>query len=167
MKGLALLNAYKELVNIVFCLWRLLLMWEINNKSITNVRGAPQALLSMGLSRQEYWSRLPCPPVGDLPNPGIKPRSPTLQADSLPFELPGKLKFKIALLLIPKTLLFFSEQKQLSLQFFNFLTREKPTLHFPCVLNPLDSSPSCSSTAPIPIEFASPSSSVSHFQKHI
>ena len=106
---------------------------------------------------------LSCPSVGDLPNPGIKPRSPTLQADSLPFELPGKLKFKIALLLIPKTLLFFSEQKQLSLQFFNFLTREKPTLHFPCVLNPLDSSPSCSSTAPIPIEFASPSSSVSHF----
>ena len=46
--------------------------------------------LSMGLSRQEYWSGLPCPPPGHLPNPGIKPRSPELQADSLPSEPPGK-----------------------------------------------------------------------------
>ena len=51
---------------------------------------ACQAPLSMGFSRQEYWSRLPCPPPGDLPNPGIKPRSPALQADSLPAELPKK-----------------------------------------------------------------------------
>ena len=40
-------------------------------------------------SRQEYWSGLPCPPPGDLPNPGIKPRSPTLQVDSLPSEPKG------------------------------------------------------------------------------
>ena len=39
--------------------------------------------LSMGFSRQEYWSGLPFPPQEDLPNPGIKPRSPALQADSL------------------------------------------------------------------------------------
>ena len=45
-----------------------------------------------GFSRQEYWSGLPCPPPGDLPNPGIKPRSPTLQVDSLPSEPPGKPK---------------------------------------------------------------------------
>ena len=51
---------------------------------------SPQAPLSMGLSRQEYWSGLPCPSPGDLPDPGIKPRSPALQADSLPFEPPGK-----------------------------------------------------------------------------
>ena len=49
-----------------------------------------QAPLSMGLSRQEYWSGLPCPPPGDLLIPGIEPRSPTLQASSLPAELPGK-----------------------------------------------------------------------------
>ena len=49
-----------------------------------------QAPLSMRFSRQEYWSGLPCPPPGDLPNPGIKPRSPTLQADSLPAEPQGK-----------------------------------------------------------------------------
>ena len=44
----------------------------------------------LGFSRQEYWSGLPCPPPGDLPNPGIKPTSPSLKADSLPAELPGK-----------------------------------------------------------------------------
>ena len=41
------------------------------------------------LSSQESWSGLPCPTPGDLPNPGIKPRSLALWADSLPFELPG------------------------------------------------------------------------------
>ena len=52
---------------------------------------ACQASLSMGFSRQEYWSRLPFPFPGDLPNPGIEPWSPALQADSLPTELQGKL----------------------------------------------------------------------------
>ena len=47
-------------------------------------------LCPWGFSRQEHWSGLPCPPPGDLPNPGIKPRSPTLQTDSLPSEPPGK-----------------------------------------------------------------------------
>ena len=47
---------------------------------------AHQAPLSMGFSRQESWSALPCPPPGDLPNPGIKPLSPVLQTDSLPAE---------------------------------------------------------------------------------
>ena len=49
-------------------------------------------LCPRGFSRQEYWSGLPCPPPGDLPNPGIEPRSPALQADSLPAESPGKPK---------------------------------------------------------------------------
>ena len=44
------------------------------------------APLSMGFPRQEYWSGLPCPPPGDLPNPGIEPMSPTLQASYLPTE---------------------------------------------------------------------------------
>ena len=51
---------------------------------------ACQAPLSMEFSRQKYWSGLPCPPPGDLPNPGVKPRSPTMQADSLPSEPAGK-----------------------------------------------------------------------------
>ena len=46
--------------------------------------------LSMGFSRQEYWRGLPCPPPGDLPDPGIEPQSPALKADSLPTEPPGK-----------------------------------------------------------------------------
>ena len=45
-----------------------------------------QALLSLGFSRQEYWSGLPYLPPGDLPNPGIEPGSPALQADSLPLS---------------------------------------------------------------------------------
>ena len=44
-----------------------------------------------GDSPEEYWSGLPCPSPGDLPYPGIEPRSPSLEADSLPSELPGKL----------------------------------------------------------------------------
>ena len=52
---------------------------------------AYQALLSMGFSRQEYWSGLPFPSPGDLPDPGIKPRSPALQADALPSEPPGSM----------------------------------------------------------------------------
>jgi len=43
-----------------------------------------------GIFRQEYWSRLPFPSPGDLPNPGIEPGSLTLQADTLPPEPPGK-----------------------------------------------------------------------------
>ena len=51
---------------------------------------AHQAPLSVEFSRQEYWSGLPCPSPGDLPDPGIKPGSPALQADSLPSEPSGK-----------------------------------------------------------------------------
>ena len=48
---------------------------------------ACQAPLSMGFSRQEYWSGLPFPSPEDLPDPGIEPRSPALHGDSLPAEL--------------------------------------------------------------------------------
>ena len=51
---------------------------------------AHQAPLSMGFSKQEYCSGLPFPSPRDLPDPGIKPRSPALQAYSLPIELSGK-----------------------------------------------------------------------------
>ena len=53
---------------------------------------ACQALLSMEFYRQEYWSGLPFPSPGDLPDPGIEPGYPTLQADTLPSEPPGKPK---------------------------------------------------------------------------
>ena len=51
---------------------------------------AHQAPPSMGFSGQEYWSGLPFPSPGDLPDPGIEPRSPSLQADALTSEPPGK-----------------------------------------------------------------------------
>ena len=69
-------------------------------KSLSHVRlfTAPwtvayQASPSMGFSRQEYWSGLPFPSPGDLPHPGIKPKSPALQADALPSEPPEKLGY--------------------------------------------------------------------------
>jgi len=64
-------------------------------KSLSHVRlfatpwaVAHQAPRPMGFSRHEYWSGLPFPSLGDLPNPGIEPRSPALQADALPSEPP-------------------------------------------------------------------------------
>ena len=71
---------------------------KVKVKSLSRVRlfvtpwtVAYHASPSMGFSRQEYWSGLPFPSPGDLPNPGIKPGSPALQTDALPSKLPGKL----------------------------------------------------------------------------
>ena len=58
--------------------------------------GACQAPLSMGFFRQEYWSGLPFPSPGDISDPGIEPRSPALQADSLPTGEGGWYKNKKA-----------------------------------------------------------------------
>ena len=55
---------------------------------------AHQAPASMEFSRQEYWSGLSFPSPGDLPDPGMEPQSPTLQADALPSEPPGNPKYK-------------------------------------------------------------------------
>ena len=70
---------------------------KVKVKSLTCVRlfatpwtVAYQAPLSMGFSRQEHWSGLPFPSPGDLPDPGIEPGSPALQADALLSETPGK-----------------------------------------------------------------------------
>ena len=51
---------------------------------------SPPGSSTMGFSRQEYWSGSPLPSPGDLPDPGIEPRSPSLQADALTSEPPGK-----------------------------------------------------------------------------
>ena len=56
---------------------------------------AHQASSSMGFSRQEYWSGLPFPSPGDLPNPGIEPRSPTLQAEALTSDTREAIKLWI------------------------------------------------------------------------
>ena len=57
---------------------------------VTLWTAAHQAPLSMGFFRQEYWSGLPFPSPGDLPEPGIKPRSPSFEAGALTSEPPGK-----------------------------------------------------------------------------
>ena len=63
---------------------------SVVSDSVTPWTVAYQALLSMGFFRQGYWSGLPFPSPGDLPNPGIKPGLPTLQSDALSSEPPGK-----------------------------------------------------------------------------
>ena len=63
---------------------------SVGSDSATPWTVASQAPLSMEFSWQEYWSGLPCPSPGDLPDPGILPGSPALQADALPSELLGK-----------------------------------------------------------------------------
>ena len=69
-------------------------MLSMSNSFATSWTVALQAPLSMGFSRQEYWSGLPFPPPGDLPGPGMEPASPmspALQADSLPLSHWGSL----------------------------------------------------------------------------
>ena len=74
------MNAFIFNLNLNSCVlsccshvWLFVTLWAV----------ASQAPLSMGFSRQEYWSGLPFPPPGDLLDPGIKPKSPALQVDSL------------------------------------------------------------------------------------
>jgi len=71
----------------------------------------------MEFSRQEYWSGLPCPLPGDLLNLGMEPRSPTLQVDSLPPELPEKpLKLYIVCYQVFKHMEICSELKKTNYQ---------------------------------------------------
>ena len=71
----------KVKVKVLSCVQLFVTPWTI----------AYQAPLSTGFSRQGYWSGLPFPSPGDLPNPGIEARSPTSQAEALLSEPPGKL----------------------------------------------------------------------------
>ena len=74
----------------------------------------------MGFSRQEYWSGLPFPSPGDLPDPGIKPRSPALQADALTSEPLGKpfLRFLIIITYHDEVFPDFREMKIIMLKYF-------------------------------------------------
>ena len=78
-------------------MWHFKCNSEVKYKTLSHVQlfetpwtVACQASLSMAFSRQEYWSELPLPFPGDLPNPGIQPGSPVWQEDSLPVEPSGK-----------------------------------------------------------------------------
>ena len=92
---LSSLDGHLDCLHILTCISES----EVKVKSLSRVwlfvtpwTVAYQAPLSMGFSRQEYWSGLPFPSPGHLPNPGIKPGSPTLEADALTSEPPGKPK---------------------------------------------------------------------------
>ena len=65
---------------------------ESKSRSVVSNSVPPWTIQSMEFSRPEYWSGQPFPSSGDLPNPGIEPRSPALQADSLPAKPQGKPK---------------------------------------------------------------------------
>ena len=108
--------------------------WRMKVKSLSRVQlfatlwtVAHQAPPSMGFSRQEYWSRLPFPSPGDLPDPGTEPRSPTLQADALTSEQPGKPQT------IPKTknsdiiIVQCNVSFEFPEQFFNIISLKKAT----------------------------------------
>ena len=92
----------------IFCYYTAALQRVLKIKwklpSCVQLFGAPWALQSMEFSRPEDWSGKPSPSPGDLPNPGIKPRSPVLQADSLPADPPGKPSKSLELVLIQHSL---------------------------------------------------------------
>ena len=67
---------------------------SVVSNSVSPWTVAHQAPLSIGFSRQEYWSGLPFPSPEDLPDPGIEPGSPALEADSFPSKPPGKPRLK-------------------------------------------------------------------------
>ena len=81
---------------------------------------AYQVSLSMEFSRQEYWSGLPFPSPGDLPDPGIEPRSPALQTDTLTSELPGKPFYMHYKWCLPSSRM---------LSTFNILSQSNPKWH--------------------------------------
>ena len=97
---LLLINILCHIEYIIICVCCVLLLSRVR-LFVTTWTVAHQALLSMGFSRHEYWSGLPCPPPGELPIPGIDPRSPTLQMDSLQSEplimIDGKQTNKVIL----------------------------------------------------------------------
>ena len=79
---IALAHSFIELQNTPVLLFTMCYIASIVSDSVTPWTGAHQAPLSTGFSRQEYWSGLPCPSAGDLPNPGIGPES--LMSPALP-----------------------------------------------------------------------------------
>ena len=85
------------------CTWHACQVTSVMFDSATLWTIARQAPLSMGFSRQEYWSGLSFPSPGDLPDPDIKPRPPALQTDDSPTKLWGKPNHFLSCTLIPRS----------------------------------------------------------------
>ena len=109
-------------------------------KSLSRVQlfSTPRSIQSMEFSQPEYWSGQPFPSSGDLPNPGVKPRSPPLQVDSFPAEPQGSPRI-LEWVAYP----FFSESSQLGKQtrvfciagrFFTNWAMREAQLDFGCIL---------------------------------
>ena len=86
-------SSSKASIKLISVQWHFLIMCAVVSHSTVSNSVTPwtiihQAPLSMGILQARIWSGLPCPLPEDFPNPGIEPRSPTLQADSLPSEPP-------------------------------------------------------------------------------
>ena len=82
---------------------------------LTRVFATPwtvRLLCPWGFSREEYWSGLPCPPRGDLPKPGMEPRSATWQVDSLPFEPLVKPSYNYKQFKATSTVFFWKDKRR-------------------------------------------------------
>ena len=90
---------------------------------------APPGSSVHGFSRQEYWSGLPGPPPGDLPNPGMEPRSPALQTDSSPAEPPGKTLLRHGSFFLN----WFTDSMQSQINSSRFLKIEMDKLLLKCI----------------------------------
>ena len=102
-------STYYMPVNLLNSSYTLLYTWKVKLLSRVRLFATPwtvahQAPLSMGFSRQESWSGFLFPSPGDLPNPGIKPGSPALQADALTSKLPGKPLYTLSHLILSTVL---------------------------------------------------------------
>ena len=86
---------FQQMVMFITCYWCCLVAKSHGRSFCDTVGIARQAPLSMGFSRQEYWSQLPFASPGDLPNPGIEPTSPALANELLTHETTEKPTFQI------------------------------------------------------------------------
>ena len=84
---------YSKLLQILIIFSMASIYWRYSESQSVLSDSLQSRGLSVGFSRPEYWSGEPFPSPGDLPNPGIEHRSPTLQVDSLPSEPPGSIMF--------------------------------------------------------------------------
>ena len=110
-----------------FLLWSL---WKRKSLSHVQLFVTPSTIQSMEFYRPEYWSGQPLTSPGDLPRPGIKPRSPALQADSLPAEPPElwlQLKLKQPFHVWTRLWLFLKQTEPLS----PYIPSQPPTSPFP------------------------------------
>ena len=124
------------------------LKWKWKSLSHVWLYGTPWTIQSMGFSRPEYWSGEPFSSPGDLPNPGVEPRSPALQVDSLPAEPQGTsiflkvpfLTFYFPAQVLPLFFHVLANQGWMSLVYFrtlhsNFsLVISEPINQWPCML---------------------------------